>query len=74
MKRPSKTKNPRSAESIARLADMCKDVSSFFTNEGRTMPPVPIDTTRIGNLSLNRKKEWIHHHDAIIILSVAKIL
>ena len=45
MKRPSKTKKPRSAESIARLAEMGKDVSSFFTNEGRTMPPVPIDTS-----------------------------
>ena len=38
----STRKKPKSvpAESIARLADGAKDVSRFFTNSGRMMPPV----------------------------------
>lgn len=49
MKRTSKTKRTVSAESIARLADNGKDVSSYFTNKGMMMPPlesVGIDLTR----------------------------
>jgi len=37
MKRTSKTK-PRTAESIARLADNGHDISSYFTNKGKMMP------------------------------------
>ena len=33
-------KRPVSAESIARLADAEKSVSSFFTNRGRMMGPI----------------------------------
>jgi hypothetical protein len=39
-----KTRNPKrkppTAESIARMADEGKDVSLFFTNSGRMVPPV----------------------------------
>ena len=40
MKKTSKSKRPASAESIARLADNGKDVSSYFTNKGKMMPPL----------------------------------
>lgn len=33
-------KQPVSAESIARLADKKQDVSSYFTNNGKMMPPL----------------------------------
>jgi hypothetical protein len=33
-------KEPVSAESIARLADDEQDVSSYFTNDGKMMPPL----------------------------------
>jgi hypothetical protein len=33
-------KTPPPAESIARMADEGKDVSRFFTNSGRMVPPV----------------------------------
>ena len=37
--RTSKTKRSISAESIARLADNGSDVSLYFTNKGKMMPP-----------------------------------
>ena len=40
MKRTSKTKRTVSAESIARLADTGADVSAYFTNKGKMMPPL----------------------------------
>ena len=40
MRRTSKTKQPISAESIARLADNGRDISSYFTNTGKMMPPL----------------------------------
>lgn len=40
MKKTSRTKRPISAESIARLADNGSDVSSYFTNTGKMMPPL----------------------------------
>jgi len=40
MKKNSKTKRTVSAESVARLADSGKDVSSYFTNRGKMMPPL----------------------------------
>jgi queuine/archaeosine tRNA-ribosyltransferase len=49
MKRASKTKRAVPAESIARLADNGKDISSYFTNCGKIMPPlesVTIDVNR----------------------------
>jgi hypothetical protein len=36
-------KQPVSVESIARLADEGQDVSSYFTNDGKMMPPVEPD-------------------------------
>ena len=40
MKRTSKTKRPVSAESIARQADKGQDISAYFTNTGKMMPPL----------------------------------
>jgi hypothetical protein len=40
MKKTSRSKGPRSAEAIARLAERGEDVSTFFTNAGRMMPPL----------------------------------
>ena len=40
MKNSRKTQKPIQAEAIARLADHGKDVSRFFTNQGRMMGPV----------------------------------
>jgi hypothetical protein len=54
MKRTSKTKRPISAESIARLADKGQDISAYFTNKGKMMPP--LDSGGIG-LNQNMLKE-----------------
>ena len=40
MTRTRKTKKVPSAESIARMADRGQDVSRYFTNRGRMMPPI----------------------------------
>ncbi len=40
MKSIRKQKKPVEAETIARRADKGKDVSRFFTNEGRMMGPI----------------------------------
>ena len=40
MKKTLKTKRPVSAEFIAKRADQGQDVSSFFTNKGKMMPPI----------------------------------
>lgn len=40
MKRTRKTTKPLTAESIARMVDRGKDVSLFFTNQGKMMPPI----------------------------------
>ena len=40
MKKTSKTKRTASAESIARLADKGHDISAYFTNKGKMMPPL----------------------------------
>jgi len=40
MKKISKTKRPLSAESIAQIADKGSDISSYFTNKGKMMPPL----------------------------------
>lgn len=40
MKKTRKARNPISADAIARRAENGKDVSGFFTNSGRMMPPV----------------------------------
>jgi hypothetical protein len=40
MKRTLKKRAVPSAESIARMADRGKDVSRYFTNRGRMMPPI----------------------------------
>jgi hypothetical protein len=40
MKNADKRRKQVSAEHIARLADKAQDVSRFFTNEGRMMPPI----------------------------------
>ena len=40
MKKTSNRRKPVSAESIAKRADRGQDVSRYFTNTGRMMPPV----------------------------------
>ena len=40
MKNTRRRTKPASAESIARLAEQGRDVSHFFTNRGRMMPPI----------------------------------
>ncbi len=40
MKSTAKKKNPLSAEAIARMADKGQDISRFFTNDGKMMPPL----------------------------------
>jgi len=47
MKKTSKTKQSVSAESIARLSDNGQDVSSFFTNKGKMMPPLKSEVTAV---------------------------
>ena len=52
MKKTSKTRNTISAESIARLADKGQDISSYFTNNGKMMPP-------LGNIGVDLNKKMI---------------
>jgi hypothetical protein len=40
MENTRKRRKPVSADTIARMADQGKDVSQFFTNTGRMMPPI----------------------------------
>ena len=40
MKNTRRQRIPVSAEAIARLAEKGSDVSQFFTNRGRMMPPI----------------------------------
>jgi hypothetical protein len=40
MKSTRKSKRPVSAEAIARMADKGQDISRFFTNDGKMMPPL----------------------------------
>jgi hypothetical protein len=40
MKKTPKRKSPADPEAIARMADEGKDISRFFTNAGRMMPPI----------------------------------
>ncbi|MGA3197078.1 MAG: ribbon-helix-helix protein, CopG family [Terriglobales bacterium] len=40
MKSARKDRRPISADAIARLADQGKDISGFFTNDGRMMAPI----------------------------------
>jgi len=40
MKNTAKTKKPVSADEIAEMADNGEDISRFFTNDGKMMPPL----------------------------------
>ncbi|HEV2326015.1 MAG TPA: hypothetical protein VGS10_18905 [Terracidiphilus sp.] len=40
MPKTAKAQKPVSAENVARMADQGKDVSRFFTNSGKMMPPI----------------------------------
>lgn len=57
MKKTSKSKRAVSAESIARSADNGKDVSLYFTNKGKMMPPLE-------NLGLDLNQEMIEELNA----------
>ena len=52
MKRTSKTKRTVSAESIARMADKGQDISAYFTNKGKMVPP-------LGNVGVDLNKDII---------------
>ena len=56
MKRTSKTRRPISAESIARLADKGQDISSYFTNEGKMMPPLEAESAHFSKKPANEFK------------------
>ncbi|MGH9930197.1 MAG: CopG family transcriptional regulator [Pyrinomonadaceae bacterium] len=56
MKKTSRTKLPASAESIARLADNGQDISSYFTNKGKMMPP-------LGSVGIDLNDEMIEELD-----------
>jgi hypothetical protein len=40
MKNTAKSKKPVSADEIAEMADRGEDISRFFTNDGKMMPPL----------------------------------
>jgi hypothetical protein len=40
MPKTADARKPRSAEEIAEMADRGEDVSRFFTNDGKMMPPI----------------------------------
>src|SRR5882724_9615020 len=56
MRRTSKTKRTISAESIARLADKGQDISSYFTNEGKMMPPLEAESAHFSKKPANEFK------------------
>jgi hypothetical protein len=47
MKSTHKRGRAVSAEAIARLADAGKDVSRYFTNDGRMMPPLTVQRVNV---------------------------
>ena len=58
MRKTIKRKPSITAERIAKMADQGKDVSSFFTNKGKMMPPsqrVNVDQlNRVGPRTLHK--------------------
>jgi len=40
MKKTAKTARPKTVEEIAEMADRSEDISRFFTNNGKMMPPI----------------------------------
>ena len=56
MKTISETNRPVSAESIARLADEGRDVSLYFTNSGKIMPPIDINEEVIWKPKLEERE------------------
>lgn len=56
MKKTSKIKRAPSAETIALLADNGEDISSYFTNKGKMMPPLEEDDTDFTQQNLTRSR------------------
>jgi ribbon-helix-helix CopG family protein len=52
MKKTSNRTRPPSAESLARKADKGQDISSYFTNKGRMMPPLDRNGIDLGDAML----------------------
>lgn len=50
---------PVSAESIARLADNKQDVSSYFTNDGKIMPPIENGTVIRARAAIEELREAV---------------
>jgi len=64
MKNTARIKKPISAEAIARMADRGEDISRFFTNDGKMMPPlikrVNVDFTPSMVKELDREAEELN--------------
>ena len=57
MKKASKTKRPVSAESIAQLAESGKDISDYFTNRGKILPPLENVGVDLNQQTINELNE-----------------
>lgn len=53
MKRTAKKKKPISADEIAEMADRGEDISRFFTNKGRMMPPIKTEIIQRVNVDFS---------------------
>lgn len=53
MKKTSSTPRTPSAESLARKADKDEDISSYFTNKGKMMPPLGGEGIDLGKAMLD---------------------
>jgi hypothetical protein len=79
MKSTRKTKKPVTADAIARMADKGQDISRFFTNDGKMMPPlvqrVNVDFTAPMLAELDREaKELNISRQAVIKTLVRRAL
>jgi len=75
MKKTRKTGKPVSAETIARMADQGKDVSVFFTNQGKLMQPVQrvnVDFTSTMLNELDRAAEELNVSRQAVIKTLVR--
>jgi hypothetical protein len=49
MPKTSESTKPLSAAEVASLAENCEDISRFFSNKGRMMPPIAPDAKEDGD-------------------------
>jgi hypothetical protein len=75
MKKTRKGGHAVSAEAIARLADQGKDVSRFFTNRGRLLPPIQrvnVDFTSSMLRELDRAAEELNVSRQAVIKTLVR--